>query len=643
MEEVDRIIIHSLRSIGCDVDDQVQSLRQFGTELIVATVVRCLKIIIGDIDLPSTLPPGMSARFRLGASLANQVQDLGYKGGDLGYQTFLYSNETEIRRIFMFLVEKLPKETSQAADEPMGSSVLLRRAISIEIGTQLAAAWTPPFLKKKGIRSRTKPPGWQREGACCLQHYHSCQITTPTSVGNLAVKIPKELRAYYNKQMPYVTNQTPRHRDTAPSVLEANALEVAVQQDWENEWNQVGLASRLSQQEFKKRKQDRLLKLIRERLQQDSQRREKAGGLSGATGDLQQLLNSIESQAGAANVKTKGSRFANTEKLQYGKDEEKTMSQVGAAVPTKDTEEELERKRQEEVDSLRSELAQLTSDLEKLDLEVRKFTASKQQMEETIGAEQRDAEQKRAAYSVKKRTLDLLPDAEANIGKLQSVVDTSAQRLVNLAKQWESHRGPLTEQYRELRQYNSKRESEAQKKLEEIKQFRARMKEVADDARRKDELQKQLVSEYERMTKDVNRSAYTRKIMEIVANIKKQKQEIDKILVDTRSVQKEINSLTGKLDRTFTVTDELIFRDAKKDEAVKKAYRFLAALHENFEQLIKTVEDTGAVVREIKDLEDQIETESNKKVLQNLEKITADFQEMKKENTALMAKVKGKK
>lgn len=37
------------------------------------------------------------------------------------------------------------------------------------------------------------------------------------------------------------------------------------------------------------------------------------------------------------------------------------------------------------------------------------------------------------------------------------------------------------------------------------------------------------VAEYERMTKDVNRSAYTKKIMEIVANIKKQKDEIDKV------------------------------------------------------------------------------------------------------------------
>lgn len=37
-------------------------------------------------------------------------------------------------------------------------------------------------------------------------------------------------------------------------------------------------------------------------------------------------------------------------------------------------------------------------------------------------------------------------------------------------------------------------QSEAEKKLEEIKLFRTKMKEVADDARNKEELQKQLVS-----------------------------------------------------------------------------------------------------------------------------------------------------
>ena len=39
----------------------------------------------------------------------------------------------------------------------------------------------------------------------------------------------------------------------------------------------------------------------------------------------------------------------------------------------------------------------------------------------------------------------------------QSVVDASAQRLVNLAQQWEKHRAPLIDQYRELKQLNANR------------------------------------------------------------------------------------------------------------------------------------------------------------------------------------------
>ena len=46
-------------------------------------------------------------------------QDLGFTGV-IGYQTFLYPTEGDIRTLFMFLVERLPKESAEAADEPMG-------------------------------------------------------------------------------------------------------------------------------------------------------------------------------------------------------------------------------------------------------------------------------------------------------------------------------------------------------------------------------------------------------------------------------------------------------------------------------------------------------------------------------------------
>lgn len=82
------------------------------------------------------------------------------------------------------------------------------------------------------------------------------------------------------------------------------------------------------------------------------------------------------------------------------------------------------------------------------------------------------------------------------------------------------------------------------------------------------------------MGKDVSRVSYTRRIMEIVGNIQRQKEDIGKILMDMRIVQKEINSLTGRLERVFTVTDEQVYKDARKDEARRTAYKLLASLRE---------------------------------------------------------------
>lgn len=338
--------------------------------------------------------------------------------------------------------------------------------------------------------------------------------------------------------------------------------------------------------------------------------------------------------------KTKGSRFTHTEQLVFAKDE--VVSQIGTEAEKPHTEEELQKKREEEVLGLKEELESLSSKLDQLDLEVKKYSAGVKQMEEEITTQTRQNIEKEENYKVKKRTLDLLPDAENNIAKLQGIVDSSAQKLVTLANQWEKHRVPLIEQYRELKELNSKKESEAEKKLEEIKVFRQKMKEVADDARSKEEMLKHLNAEYNSMNKDEKRSGYTKRMMEIMSSIKKQRAGIDKVLTDTKSIQKEINSLSGKLDRTFTVTDELIFRDAKRDESVKKAYRYLAALHESCEQLVQTVADTGVIMREIRELEDQIENESKNKVLSNLEKITSDYQQMKKENQSMVEKIKHK-
>jgi len=66
--------------------------------------------------MPSSLRSIMSCTVSLSS------QSLGYQG-EIGYQTFLYSSMKEWRKLLMFLLEKLPKDTAQAADEPMGAWV----------------------------------------------------------------------------------------------------------------------------------------------------------------------------------------------------------------------------------------------------------------------------------------------------------------------------------------------------------------------------------------------------------------------------------------------------------------------------------------------------------------------------------------
>ena len=59
------------------------------------------------------------------------------------------------------------------------------------------------------------------------------------------------------------------------------------------------------------------------------------------------------------------------------------------------------------------------------------------------------------------------------------------------------------------------------------------------------------------------------------------------------------------------MTDELVFRDAKTDETCRKAYKQLASIHETCALLVGAVEETSAIMREMRELEDQVSSPSN--------------------------------
>lgn len=81
------------------------------------------------------------------------LQDLGYKN-DVGYQTFLYHNESELRQVFMFLIERLPNEGKQVTSivPSANRKALFLQDISNKIGEELQSMWIPPCCKTSLVK-----------------------------------------------------------------------------------------------------------------------------------------------------------------------------------------------------------------------------------------------------------------------------------------------------------------------------------------------------------------------------------------------------------------------------------------------------------------------------------------------------------
>jgi len=630
MEEVDKIIIHSIRSLGCDISEEIVSLHSFTVEMVVAATARCLLTINEQLDISAVLPQSMSARFRVGSALATSCQGLGYQG-EIGYQTFLYANEHELRKVLMFLIEKLPKEASDAIDEPLSRGTLLNNRVASELKRQLSVPWTPSYTKISNVMN-IDSSNWFFQGCSTFNKINTNHLLYPSKGSTL-----KEVPAYVTSQHSITSN------NVNPSIHEENILAVALENEWDVEWNQMGMSTGLTKKDYKKRKHERLMKKIKEKLLTVSQNASNMNNKNSTAVGLKELLDSFSGDTSKKSLK--GSRFTHAEKLQFAQEYKHEQVELLNNAEQSDTtlqesKEDIQKRQQDEIHDLGNELNELSTKFQQIQLNIKQMTAQKEQVDEISMQLEESNKKEGSMFKVKRKTFELLPDAEENLRKLQQLIETSSTRQLNLNDQWEKHRVPLVEKYRQLKDEHSNRMSEVESKIELIRILREKMKLAADDTHSKEEILKQLAEEFDRMSKDTNRSAYTKRILEIVGNIKKQKDEISKVLVDTKSLQKDINFLNGKLDRTFTETDELIFKDVKKDEFNRKAYKMLANLHEGFGTLVEAVEETGVIMREIRDLEEQLDNLNEADILENLDKICKDIDQIKQENNELIAKYK---
>lgn len=221
MDEVDKIIMHQLNQVDPGIDP-TEELSEFTPEQVVRAVSGCLSEIRPGLELPRSLPGGaMAQRFGVATSLAEGCKECGYRG-DIGYQTFLYPNAVELRRLLMYLIEQLPRERLEKEEgsgklQSLSHRELLQRRIRKELTTQLKTPWVPQFARSVGNR---KSMGCS---SLCIDFRPHVNLSVPSANPE---KRTKEEQQYFDQLAPNLFQQTASSSvDLIASVLHKNELD----------------------------------------------------------------------------------------------------------------------------------------------------------------------------------------------------------------------------------------------------------------------------------------------------------------------------------------------------------------------------------------------------------------------------------
>eukprot|EP01117_Protostelium_nocturnum_P013511 TRINITY_DN5046_c0_g1_i1.p1 TRINITY_DN5046_c0_g1~~TRINITY_DN5046_c0_g1_i1.p1 ORF type:complete len:609 (-),score=200.72 TRINITY_DN5046_c0_g1_i1:58-1884(-) len=606
MEEVDRIILINLNELlGLEKEEEIESLGQVKGDHIYKL---CLKYVYSlpekpSEEFPSSLPRSMSQRVSATSELANLIKKQGYKG-DLSYHQILYPSG-DSRKLIMWLIDSMPKKEMSSEGE-RGTESGIEEMIKKELKELLQEGWTPQFA------SRSRKHGQNTNS------FHLSALDLTFAVKGRKLNQFPGLEDYFRDQLPFLSLQVPFYPQFAPSVFQYNLSIQSDIKERESEWNTKGLESGSSNPiVYNKKKAETISKTMKSIL------KNKLINLR-ESGKMDDLLHSQKRHLEGAIIRQ--NRFTT--------EEEVDMNEVGRL-----SEEELQKKREAELEALQLKLSQIQSTNSELSSVIKSTMASIRQIEASIYDEDLSTEKLEKEYRIKKRTYDLLPNADENIQKLQQICGESSSKLLELASKWEEIRIPLYEEYRRLRAQQVNSKEEAKVKLAKIKEMRGIMKELAEEILGKDEKYRELIEVYNSLATQVTRSTYTNRILDIVKNVKKQKMDIDKILIDTRSIQKEINSITATLNRTFSSTEDLIFADTKKDNTTKEIFREVVNLNENFKKLLTFVEEIGQTRNAILTLDSKTEQLQERISSLNFDRLEQDLKEIKAENRAIMEKL----
>uniref|UniRef100_H3GRX3 Coiled-coil domain-containing protein 22 homolog n=1 Tax=Phytophthora ramorum TaxID=164328 RepID=H3GRX3_PHYRM len=609
MAEADAFILAALQQSGwLEASEQTSSwtVTELSSDALIGVVLRFLKQLQDADDsatftLPSAgvkAPVGVAARHRVGSQLANILKELGY-AGDCGYNHFLYPSEKETRNILSWLVGKLPRSKLEGNEEDGDKSEVLVAGVD-------TAGWQDSVLESKQLADIFS--SWKREKTLDSVKVTSLLEALAAEKRGATILLRED---EFDEEVDMGEVEIQGELKAATSAGEGGFL---APQETEAEGDEFAA---IQSQSFV------------------------AGGLP----DVPLSLDSSSSGAGVAPeegslVESGGSSSLDSKKAVGD------MSVIQGQEQKEKSEQSLEEV-QKQVDDTEHRIAAMRK---VLDRERGELQAVEQHVRQT----QTTGQDIQKQVARQKQLMAMLPQAQANIAKLEAICQTNAEKKAEIVQQMEIARGPLLKEYTELEGQKSSRKARCRQLIHEIKTFRTEMLEITGIIHSKMESvgalekiqERQLAKLGKKKHPDggpMTRNMYTSRIMDIIKQVHKQKQDIAKILEDIKGLQKQLNISAEKLKRTEAVADEKIYSAASKSksssstkaEAYVDCYRKFAQVRELFEDLILVIGDVGKKENAARDLHNWISQLEARDSRSNLDKVLADLESVRQENGTL--------
>lgn len=555
----DKILLRQLKMTGYPNTDQLPSFANFNANDFIKIIYFISQKIPSIQARVSEPPSNPSQQYKYANSLVQVFKSIDYPE-QLRYDHFLYPKQENIRSIFSYLLERIPRQgeagiKSAAVVSPIS---LAAQAAFMEFSSK-----TPPVVPQKKIFFQEVP----------INPNSNLSIFTQAGQNKFATLFASNDReANFNfsfdkssnfERLKTVARQTfsvhidlPENKINATPVLPKSTGRLLNQARFEFNENTMkkGVASVISPvvQVEKVETDDTVPKLTYEQFQEI--KNEQKGEVKG----LKQKIQAVEEES-----------------IQIDSNVEVYEKKISEVNPT---------------------LTRLTEENRKLSDE----------LESTMKVVQ----------------LASLPDTE--IKQLQKNLIASTHLILEIAKDFDPPRQDLIDKYRKLSSDLKNKNEVYQREIARLQKLNKKLQEGEEKLIRDTQTIEELKAGIEDQDQELKRTDYLGSIFQEIQKIENDEKKVEAIRADIHTQHQKLNKTIDTVKRTWALLDETIYSEAKKrkDQWIRGIYKTVVDLLSLYEGLSEDVEEGGRLEAQIMELQSKVvrmETQIDEKALQRLE------------------------